>query len=180
MKRLRFLLALAALLGMSLAAAADEGVDTFALRLLSDLQRDALERRVESCGYIYRQAGALRARIQRGNREFCDSTPDSIPEEAELVASFHNHGAFTEDFDSEVPSADDLDADREDELNGYVATPGGRVWKIRWRESVAEQLCVGCVARDPRHRDGVFLPIRPRYTRAELVERAREDERGAR
>lgn len=66
--------ALASGLGLAMPAPVEEAVDAFALRTLAGLQRDALARRSESCGYICRQAGVLRARSHRGNREFCDAT----------------------------------------------------------------------------------------------------------
>ena len=148
----------------------DPVLDKYAISILAKLQNETLARGNEACGYIYKISDSLKhTPIVRGKAEFCDSSPDDVPSNGNLLASFHNHGGFDKDYDSEVPTVDDMDMDRLDNIFGYVATPGGRVWRIR--DGFAQQLCRDCVARDPDHDDRAFLPVKSSYTRKLLMER---------
>jgi len=148
----------------------DPALDKFAISILAKLQHDAFARRNEACGYIYKMNDSLKhTPIAHGKIGYCDSSPEDVPQGGTLLASFHNHGGFHEDYDSEVPTVDDLDMDRLDHVVGYLATPGGRVWRIG--DGFARQLCRGCVPWDPDHDEESFPPVSEGYTRKQLIER---------
>lgn len=135
----------------------------------------------------------LQARSFAANREFCGvfgrdaqgyiiATPpiqgmlDScltplVEADFRVFASYHSHGAYDAPADSEVPSSNDLRADRAENVIGFISTPGGRVW--RSEDGRAHQICgIGCITTDPDFVPGVFGPVASRYTIAQL--RARE------
>jgi hypothetical protein len=44
-----------------------------------------------------------------------------------------------------------MEGDADEGIDGYVATPGGRLWYIDTVDMVASQLCgIGCLPRDPK------------------------------
>ena len=97
-----------------------------------------------------------------------------IPEAGSGVfASYHTHSAFAPGYDNEVPSLQDLRNDVRLGIDGYVSTPGGRVWRVDRVTRSAVQLCgIGCVFMDPG-----FVPlngsgIQARYSMADLRRRA--------
>lgn len=137
---------------------------------LEGVQASSLEDNREYCGYLYRRAdGAIRAtRPRRGAVYYC---APRLPN-AEIIASYHTHGRFSEDADSEVPSVDDILGDREEGIDGYITTPGGRVWFHDVEAGTVRQLCgLGCVTADPKHLDSYFLPVRGTYTLEDLERR---------
>ena len=73
---------------------------------------------------------------KRGRRDSCE--PDEPPEDFEILASYHTHGDDTQEADTEVPSLEDLAGDIEEGIDGYIATPGGRLWlnDARLRQTV--------------------------------------------
>ena len=146
--------------------------DAFAIAFLDQLQPRSFATGREFCGLLGRDAsGAVRATAPvMGHREHC--APGLAPKDFNIFASYHTHGAFHADIDSEVPSAFDLVADREEGVIGYISTPGGRVW--RSAEGRARLLCgPGCIAVDPAYRPDAHAPIASRYTADELRRRER-------
>ena len=94
----------------------------------------------------------------------------------EAIASYHTHAAYSDDMDSEVPSVDDLEIDFEEGVNGYVATPGGRVWLNLVNEGRTILLCgPGCVYVDPGFRPCLLLLPGEEYTTGTLRVRERRD-----
>ncbi len=109
---------------------------------------------VEFCSYLAEDAnGALVfTETVKGDRFGC--TPE-VPDNLTPIASFHTHGAYDAEIPSEFPSSDDLRADADEGVDGYVATPGGRLWYIDGDALIARQLCgVGCLVQDPDFRTG--------------------------
>ena len=54
-------------------------------------------------------------------------------------------------------------------IDGYVSTPGGRVWRVELDERAALLICgQGCVEVDPNYRYSDDFGIRSRYTVQEL------------
>ncbi|MEO0851346.1 MAG: DUF4329 domain-containing protein, partial [Pseudomonadota bacterium] len=50
----------------------------------------------------------------------------------------------------EVPSVSDMEGDADEGIDGYVATPGGRLWYIDTEDMVTYQICGrGCLPQDP-------------------------------
>lgn len=138
--------------------------------VLLQLQPRSFAENREYCGYIGRLPdGRLTAtEVTRGDVWSCLSRGDES-RFVEIVASFHTHAAFDRAADSEVPSTDDVRGDMSEQVNGYVATPGGRLWYIDWRRGVATQVCgAGCMGQDPNYIPGDSGPIAQRYTLQEL------------
>jgi hypothetical protein len=123
-------------------------VDAFATSLLNSLQPRSITASVEYCGYIYETAngGLAATSIIRGAEDFCD-----LPETTDAtVASFHTHGGFSDAYDNEVPSVEDMAGDLDAGIDGYISTPAGRVWLIDHENEIALQLCNAlCVIADP-------------------------------
>jgi hypothetical protein len=46
------------------------------------------------------------------------------------VSSWHTHAAWARGYDGEVPSIQDVEGDMSMGVNGWVATPGGRLWFV--------------------------------------------------
>ena len=151
----------------------DEAIRKFARATLEDLQERSIANNQEFCGVIYEdEQGALhRSRVYDGARAEC-AFDWGLPLGNNVVASFHTHGGYDFGYDSEVPSEEDLASDIDARIDGFVSTPGGRLWKIDWQDEVATQLCdTPCLQRDSRH---VELPndrIERSYTLADLQSR---------
>jgi len=134
-------------------------VDAFAISVLDGLQPASITESREYCGYIYETAtGGLAATApMRGAEDYCD-----LPEPDETVlASYHTHGGFSDRYDNEVPSVDDVTGDFESGIDGYISTPGGRVWLVDHEAQIARQLCnLMCVTSDPDNdpKDAGFVP----------------------
>jgi hypothetical protein len=66
---------------------------------------------------------------------------------------------------AELPSLSDVNADIKDGVDGYVATPGGRLWLIDTRAGEIRMICgLGCLPSDPNFVAGLDGPIRQRYS----------------
>ena len=131
---------------------------------LEDVQVQSLETDREYCGYFVRVGERIVATPpQRGYSHECLSAEPTG--DVEVIASYHSHGAFDVNADSEVPSVDDILGDREEEVDGYIVTPGGRVWFHDLESGRVVLICgPACVTADPAHSDDVFEPIATRYT----------------
>ena len=91
--------------------------------------------------------------------------------DAAVLASLHTHGAYDPVVPAEFPTVLDMESDAREGVNGYVSTPGGRLWFIDSRAMVAIQICgLGCLPQDPDFHAGDDGPIARRYTHAQLVE----------
>ena len=123
-------------------------VDAFATTVLNGIQPTSIAESREYCGYIFRrEAGGLAATApRRGSEDYCD-----LPEpDNNVIASYHTHGGYSEDYDNEVPSTDDVIGDFEAGIDGYIGTPGGRVWLVDFDAQIARQLCSEtCITSDP-------------------------------
>ncbi len=120
---------------------------------LEQLQARSIQNNQEYCGVIFEdEAGNLEtSRVYQGGRAQC-AFDWGVPLGNHVVASFHTHGGHDIAFDSEVPSVEDLATDIDARIDGFVSTPGGRLWHNQWQEETAIQLCgVGCLDQDPRY-----------------------------
>lgn len=146
----------------------DPAIASYARTVLNDLQTRSIAESREYCGYIYRQPGSGRLAhtlSPAGAVDFCDYgfAPTTT------VASFHTHGNHSVDYDSEVPSVDDLAGSVEIGYDDYLATPGGRFWLVG-ADGVARLICgPGCLISDPAYRPDPTLPVRAEYTLAALA-----------
>lgn len=155
---------------------AQSEVQAFARARLDAMQARSFDERVELCAIVFEDSeGALQTtEVRAGDEATCDLAYFDEPGMAPL-ASIHTHGGFDENYDSEVPSLTDIDGDIADRLDGYVATPGGRLWRIDWQAARAELMCgEGCLPKDPSYRPCPGDTIGARYTRQHLAARARQ------
>jgi len=121
----------------------------FAMDVLDDLQLQSFDENREYCGYIgLDDAGDFVAtKATKGRQGSCRA--DNPPAQMRLIASYHTHGGYSDDYDSEVPSISDLEGDRDEGVDGYVATPGGRVWYNNTGTMTTVMLCdVDCISSD--------------------------------
>jgi len=145
-------------------------VQDFARAQLTELQPQSFAQNVELCGIIFEdEDGELGTTpVTSGEQASCDIAYFDEPGMAP-IASYHTHGSFSRDYDSEVPSMLDLQSDIQSQMDGYVSTPGGRFWRIDWEAQTAIQICgENCVPKDPAYRDCPADQIATRYTLDEL------------
>lgn len=118
------------------------------------LQKLSIAENVEYCGYVgFDAAGVLVvSQPTRGDEGTC-LAGDPVGIEI-ITASYHTHGGHSLDYFNEVPSGEDMEGDADEGIDGYVATPGGRLWYIDSVDMIASQLCgVGCLPMDPAFDD---------------------------
>lgn len=135
---------------------------------LAPLQHLSFAARYEYCGYLGLSRGQLTfTDMVRGGHNGC--TPVMPGNGFRRVASLHTHGAYDPSVPAEFPTVLDMQSDRREGVNGYVATPGGRLWYIDSRAMVAVQLCgLACLPQDPAFHAGDDGKIATRYSLREL------------
>jgi Domain of unknown function (DUF4329) len=141
-------------------------------KLFVKLQPLSIRHDREYCGHIgYDAKGVLRATEPfPGDASTC--LPRDPVELADVVASYHTHAAFALDFHNELPSQQDVDGDAEQGMDGYVATPGGRLWFVDGKEQTVRQICpVNCLPTDPKFVFSDGGPVEKFYTYDRLVHR---------
>ena len=132
---------------------------------MAPLQLLSFATNLEYCGYLARTAdGSLVfTEMVRGGHYGC--TPAMPPGEVTLIASMHTHGAYRAHIPSEFPTSLDINSDAREGVNGYISTPGGRLWYVDGRARTAILLCgPGCLPQDPAFHPGDDGPIAPRYS----------------
>ena len=140
-----------------------------ARKVLGQVQVISAMENAEYCGFIgYDGNGRLVATEPAvGTASWCD--PD-WPEDLDVVASYHTHSAYDPMTWSEIPSAEDIDSDAAEGIDGYLSTPGGRFWFIDTSEMTARQICgIGCLPRAPNFVPAPEDDIRESYTYEALV-----------
>ena len=135
--------------------------NAFATVVLDRLQPRSITESREYCGIILRadDDSLYTSPIAAGN-EFSCKMPSVI---GEVVATFHTHGSYSPEFENELPSLSDVLGDFSQRIDGYVATPAGRVWLNDYSERQVVLLCgEGCITADPRTdpNDGGLIPVR--------------------
>ncbi len=164
-----------ALLIASQTAAQSPNELAFARQLLEDLQMQSFEKNREFCGIIGINSDnqLVASKPRRGGRGSCQ--PQDPRRVVEIIASFHTHAGFDDSYDSEVPSSDDVIGDMEEGLDGYIATPGGRLWFVDGQTGTSRQICgLGCLPQDEDFEPNVYGPVKQRYTSGELERREQE------
>lgn len=148
-------------------------VQAFAKQQLDSLQPRSFEGNLELCGIIFETSeGKLGvSRPSDGDEASCDLSffdePGMVP-----IASFHTHGRHSRAYDGEVPSIIDIESDVASGLDGYVSTPGGRLWHIDHKQALATLVCgPGCVRQDPSYVPCPDDEIARRYTLIDLERR---------
>ncbi|MEO9463130.1 MAG: DUF4329 domain-containing protein [Marinomonas sp.] len=157
--------------------ASDAELTDFAKKTLDEIQPRSFAENREFCGLIFEDDdGALSAsEIHEGSESECSFSWAS-PMGQHPIATFHTHGSFNDDYDGEAPSLLDLQTDIGDQIDGFVATPGGRVWHVDWQDETATQVCgLSCIAQDPKYKPCYsFQPVE-KYNVAELMARGESD-----
>lgn len=137
--------------------------------LFIDIQLRSFAENREICGYIgYDRDGRLQtSAINIGTEDSCRLP--NFPSKLRVVASFHTHSTYSPRYRSEYPTVQDMDSDSYWDVNGYIATPGGRLWYHDRHDSTVTQLCeLECVPQDPNFQVEPGDPIRRVYTRRQL------------
>ncbi len=161
-----------AILWLTSSAAVAQPASEIALikRQFNELQKISIRQNREYCGYLVldSQSRLSATPATRGRRDSCQA---DWPEGVRVVASYHTHAAYDPDAISELPSTTDLEGDRFEGVNGYVATPGGRLWYINSATMTTRMICdVGCLTMDGRFKPSIYETVVSRYTYAELAE----------
>jgi hypothetical protein len=145
----------------------------FANSVPAGIQPLSFAKRPEYCGYIGRYAGGAVVATQAVPGTMASCRP-LWPRAGEMrvVASYHTHGAFDLGYVNEVPSDIDLRGDISLGVDGWVATPGGRLW---FNDAAAEEMrliCgVGCLPVSPESYKGLNGRIAKRHSLQELSAR---------
>ena len=147
----------------------------YARATLAEIQPRSIANNQEYCGVIFEdEEGNLQtSTIYAGERAAC-ALDWGVPLGYHVVASFHSHGGFDTQYASEIPSSLDLATDIDARIDGFVGTPGGRIWHNRWQEEATELACgEACLPVDPRYEtfkrsSGQRLNIARRYSMTEL------------
>ena len=127
----------------------EDGVDRFALAHFDKIQPKSIRENRAYCGLIgFDSEGILKATpAEPGTGRSCQPTP--VPTGFEILATYRTLGAFGGMTGGELPAAAHLETDFAQRLDGYVATPGGRVWLNLASERLTYQVCGrGCVPSD--------------------------------
>jgi len=159
-------LAVLALCGPQNARAADPAEIALVQRVFAALQHRPFAEDVEYCGYIGFDAGGrlVATNATRGEQSAC-LAGDPFEALDLVVASYHTHGAFSPDAFAELPSPEDVLGDADEGIDGYVATPGGRLWYVDGEDLIVSMICdLGCLPTDPNFEPGFSGPIEQSYT----------------
>ncbi|MEY8840394.1 DUF4329 domain-containing protein [Cribrihabitans sp. XS_ASV171] len=135
------------------------------------IQHLSFAARLEYCGYVGRGPDGRIAftPMLRGDENGC--TPPPPLDGLTIFASMHTHGAYHRDTPAEFPTALDMQSDRNEGVNGFVATPGGRLWFIDSKAMITVQICgLGCLPQDPNFHAGDDGDIAESYSHDELLQ----------
>ena len=138
--------------------------------ILRDLQALSFANNTEYCGYLGldRSGAWATTDINEGSEASCPLP--RVPAGLTLVASFHTHGTYSPYYASEWPTAQDMNTDASDDIDGYISTPGGRLWHVDTDTMTVRELCGrGCLPQDPSYVAADDGPLRPVMSYAELV-----------
>ena len=138
--------------------------------VLTDLQVRSFAQDREICGYLGldREGRLTHTEPQLGTEASCRLP--MVPPGFTLVASFHTHGTYSPYYASEWPTTQDVATDASDDIDGYISTPGGRLWHVDTDTLTVTQICGrGCLPQDPRYVAADDGPVRTRMTYADLL-----------
>lgn len=167
---MKYLIMFAAVLAPAIVSAQETSEVTLVSSIFADLQPVSIAENIEYCGYVgFNADGQLIAsKPTRGDEGSCLADEPHYIEV--ITASYHTHGGHSLDYFNEVPSGEDMEGDADEGIDGYVATPGGRLWYIDSVDMIASQICgIGCLPADPAFAEGDNGPIAESYSYDELV-----------
>ena len=141
----------------------------FARDYLNRLQERSFRSGREYCGFFGYDADGSLVAIKPRSGASASCTAYWPRAAIDVFASYHTHGSWDKYSDGEVPSVEDITSDMEDEIDGYLSTPGGRFWFIDGKKGIARQICgPGCLASDPNFRQEPAGSIPEKLTLEEL------------
>ena len=138
--------------------------------IFEELQPVSFTQNVKYCGYVgFNTDGQLIAsKPTRGDEGSCLADDPRYIEV--ITASYHTNGGHSLDYFNEVPSSEDMEGDADEGIDGYVATPRGRLWYIDSVDMIASQLCgIECLPSDPAFIEGADGIIAQSYSYDDLV-----------
>lgn len=171
------LLVLAAALATGPGDAQDAALVRFAHETLAALQAQSFSDGREYCGTIgiAGDGQLVASRARRGRRDGC--RPTALRGDARPLASYHTHAGFDPAADSELPSAQDLTSDFAEGIDGFVATPGGRLWFNDSAAGETRLICgTGCLPADPSFFNRDWDPVLARYDLDALLARLPQEQ----
>lgn len=150
-------------------ATADGAELGFVTALLADMNRRSFAMNREHCGYVgLDPMGNWMASPVIAGAEASCALP-TIPPGMTVVASVHTHSTYSPYYASEWPTAQDVATDRASGIDGYISTPGGRLWHVDTDAMVVRDLCGrGCLPQDPGYVAADDGPLRPVMSYAQL------------
>lgn len=168
------LAALALVLALPAAAQTPETPREFkrVVKLLSELNVRSVAESREYCGALGLDDGGFEVHLtpHRGEGASCGSA--APPGLWSRVIDYHTHGSFDEGYVNEVPSDNDVRYTLSRGNPHYLATPGGRLWRIDPGNGVSQLICgPRCLPFDPGYDEGAHPPVRDAYTLPELEQR---------
>lgn len=140
--------------------------------LLRNMNRESIQYDREVCGHILRApSGRLEvSKVSWGGPASCAMLP--VPAGYTVLSSWHTHAAWAPGYDGEVPSTVDVEGDMARGINGWVSTPGGRLWFVNGQTGFIYQVCGrNCLPSDPGFVAEEHGPVEKMYTLAELRRR---------
>ncbi|AHM02944.1 hypothetical protein roselon_00503 [Roseibacterium elongatum DSM 19469] len=167
MRRLATLaLAAAMALPVPMAATAQSEAETeFMMGLMEAMNQLSVRFNREVCGFVLvDDAGNFSStKVSWGGHASCASLP--LQQGATVVSSWHTHAAWARQYDNEVPSIQDVEGDMRMGVNGWVGTPGGRLWFVHGRSGTIRQVCgPDCLPSDPASVNEVHSAPNQTYT----------------
>ena len=144
----------------------------FVKAIFAEIQPRSIAVNREICGYLGRDRfGQLVHTDHIEGEEASCGLPD-WPRKMTVLASYHTHSTYSEEFDSEMPSDLDLRSDLARGIDGYIATPGGRLWYVDTDARRVRQICaIGCLYQDPNFRAAPKGSVKASYSFAEIFKR---------
>lgn len=158
-----------ALIALALPAFANEEIEQVK-KMFNEIQPLSFKHNREYCGYIGwdKDENLVFTKARKGWRNSCRAYEP--PEDLLIFASYHTHGAFHHMAAAEFPTSSDVEGDEAEGVDGYVATPGGRLWYIDSESLTVHQICgIGCLKSDPDFVPGMDGHIKKSYTLKELI-----------
>ena len=154
------------------AAQSEATLERIAREALTEMQALSFQAKREYCAiFALNEADEIIvSKFRRGWRASC--RPRDPRGAVHILASMHTHGVHSERYDSEMPSTNDMLGDMEEGIFGYIATPGGRFWRLDGLNGTGQLICgVGCLPSDPAYNPADHDPIPQRVTLDTLYER---------
>lgn len=163
---MKYLTIIVASLMMTVSAQAyDKQELEFMKEFFNTIQQRTFDNNREYCGYLMIDSEGyyVTSKPKKGQQDACMANEPPIG--FDILASYHTHGAFSIDADSELPSSTDLQADVAEQVDGWIATPGGRIWFNDSLTGISEMACGrDCIMSDPKFDADMLEPVKNTYT----------------